>query len=219
MKRSIFTLLPRAIMLGTALLFLASGCNRGAGSGENTLALTPIVNNPDHPNTIFLRITEVQEADTAYLYTVRGLFEGDTLGFVVSLDRNIGPGINEDGSVREDGFQRGSVKFLRSGAESDRFVSVLATLWEVSDMRDANFATSAVVPLTFSSNKAAVDQTTSSTNNFKLFFEPDADKPGELFFTVDLYRRGIELQEKDAEYREAIVRALAGIDNVDSPER
>lgn len=202
MNRIIIPLLLLAITV-------ASACNRRAGTGEQALTLPKIVNDPNYPNKIYLRIAEITEADTAYLYSVRGLFDNDTLGFIVSLDREIAPGINEDGTVRDEGFRAGSVKFLRSGEESDQFIAALAQLWGLDELMDKGFSTEPVVPLAFSSNKGAVDQTKPTTNSFKLFFDPDAEEPGEIFFTVDLYRRGVELHEKDAEYREAIVRTLS----------
>lgn len=197
---------------------LGAACNRGAGTGDQPIPLAEIVNNPENPNVVYLKISGRTEADTSILYTAQGLFEGDTLGFVVSLDRDIEPGVNEDGTVRETGFQTGTVKFLRSGEESDRFIEVLAQLWNVPEVASKGFSHEPVIPLSFSSNKVAVDHDKPTTNSFKLFFEPDAEEPGELFFTVDLYRRAVELQEKDAQYREMIVRTLAGMSTADEDD-
>ncbi len=188
------------------IALLASSCNRQ--SGEQGLSLHQITSNQAKPTTLFLSITEKTEQDTAILYQVQGLFNQDTVGFLVSLDRDIPAGINDDGSVNEsDGFKTGTVKFLSSGEQSDAFVAALADLWGQS-LEAGTFSSEAVVPLAFSSNKNPVDHQTPSTNNFKLFFQPDLDEPGELFFTLDTYRRSIEFQEKDEKFRATILEAL-----------
>ena|SRR5690606_1071584 len=202
----------RFSLFAIALLTGLSACNR-VGSGESSLPLMPIVNNIDNPNSVFLRITDVLENDSSFVYTTKGLLNNDTLGFLVSVNKNIEPGILEDGTVSEKGFNQGSVKFLRSGEESDLFVQRLAELWGVEwsdSLSNVGFSKAAVIPLAFLSNKSAIDHNKASTSSFKLFFNPDAAEPGEIFFTLDLYRRGIEFQEKDATYRSQIVHSFSG---------
>lgn len=197
-----------------------SACNQQSQStdqpAEGELKLMEISQRANNLKSIFLSITDKLEADTAFLYTVRGVFNSDTVGFIVSLDKDIEPGVLTDGSVDERaGFKVGTVKFIGNGTESDRFVSALAQLWGIPDSI-YQFSNEAVVPLTFSSNNQEVDQLSPSTSNFKLFFEPDAAEPGEVFFTLDTYLRTIEIQEKNDSYRMAIFQSLIEKPNGDT---
>lgn len=207
-----------SVILLTLITF--SACNQQSSStnqpAENELKLMELSQRPNNLKSIFLSITDKQEADTSFLYTVKGIFNSDTVGFIVSLDKDIAPGVLPDGSVDEKaGFKVGAVKFIGIGSESDRFVSALAQLWGIPDSIH-RFANDAVIPLTFSSNNEEVNQLSPSTSSFKLFFDPDANHPGEVFFTLDTYLRTIEIQEKNDSYRTAIFQSLIEKANEDT---
>ncbi len=198
------------IMILLLSTFVASSCNNTSSSdGEPTeTKLYPIAVNPEHPNKIFLKLMDRTEGDTSISWMVKGLYHGDTVGFVIEVDKNIPAGITHDGYVDEQaGFNKGWIKFKKSGTESDRFAAALAELWQVDDIGGMTAET--IQPLVFSSNKTAVDHSKPSTNSFKLFFNEDAPIPGEVFFTFDTYTRSIEFQEKDERYRATIVRSFA----------
>lgn len=192
-------------------VFLISSCNNASTSDEDrteTARLFPITNNPENPSSIFLNLLDKTEGDTSVSYIAKGLYQDDTVGFIIEVDKNIPAGVNNDGSVNEeDGFKKGSVKFKKSGAESDLFVTALAELWQVDDIE--KMKTEPIEPLAFFSNKKAIDLDRASTNSFKLFFNEDSTNPGEIFFTFDTYKRNIEFQEKDAQQRSAVARAFA----------
>src|SRR5690606_15130926 len=138
----------------------------------------------------------------------------------VSVDREIEAGIAEDGLPKKTGFREGTIKFLSAGEESDKFVQRLAELWNVDlDSLGSNkFSNAPIVPLAFSSSKKPVDQTSPTTNNFKLFFELNSERPGEIFFTLDLYKKGIQFQEKDASHRQQIIKGFLGSTKADDTE-
>ena len=204
MKRLNFIvhLLPFALLLS---------CNNAPQSGSDqaeVIELFPITNNPSAPARIFLKLMDKAEGDTSISYVAKGLYQDDTVGFIVEVDKNIPAGINNDGSVNEEiGFKKGWITFKTLGVESDRFVSALAELWQVSDIN--KMATDPIQPLAFSSNRTAFDHSKPSTSSFKLFFDEDSRVPGEIFFTFDTYRRSIEFQEKDEQYRRTITRSFA----------
>jgi|SRR5690606_25614454 len=194
------------LMLG---IFLASCGNASKSGSESTdpIPLFEIVNNPEHPKYVALRLVDRLDGDTSITYIARGLHGKDTVGFNIELDSEISAGINPDGSVNEQtGFATGAITFIRSGPESDRFVAALATLWNVDDV--TQMKTSPIEPLVFSSNRTAVDYDKPFTYSFKLFFAPDAPVPGEVFFTFDTFKKTIEFQEKDIQYRSQIVHSL-----------
>lgn len=197
-----------------ALFFLVS-CNSGQqqqqdqqeeASSEEIITLTGPAE-----KSLYLSIVETMEQDTAYVYNVQAMHDGELVGFHVSLDKDIPAGLDEMGAVLEDdGFKTGTIKFLRSGEESDRFIQALASYWGM-EVEESTFSNEPVLPLVFSSNKSAASYDKPATHNFKLFFHPDVDEPGEMFFTHDTYLRRVEFQEKDSTYREEILRALRGV--------
>lgn len=195
-------LLPFALLLS---------CNNASKSGSDhveTTELFPITNNPENPSRIFLKLTEKVEGDTSISYVARGLHKNDTVALIIEVDKDIPAGINNDGSINEEmGFNTGWITFKTLGTESDRFISALAELWQVSDID--KMATDPIQPLAFSSNRTAFDHSKPSTSSFKLFFDEDSRVPGEIFFTFDTYRRSIEFQEKDEQYRRTITRSFA----------
>lgn len=189
---------------------LLASCNNtpksNGGSGEAS-PLFAMTNNPDNPNYIALRLLDRKDGDTAITYTAKALYDQDTVGFTIRLDKDIPAGINSDGSVNEEaGFKTGAITFLRSGPESDRFAAALATLWNVEGI--TRMKAQPVRPLAFASNRAPVDHNKPFTNSFKLFFAENAPVPGEVFFTYDTYKKTIEFQEKDTQYRTQIVHAF-----------
>lgn len=202
---------PLNFMLCLLPLATVLSCNNATKSGSDqteTAQLLPITNNPDNPNRIFLKLVDQVEGDTVVSYVAKGLYRDDTVGLFVEVSKNIPAGINNDGSVNEAmGFKKGWITFKTLGKESDRFISALAELWQVSDIE--KMTTEPVQPLAFSSNRAAVDQLKPATSSFKLFFDESSRLPGEIFFTFDTYRRSIEFQEKDEQHRFAIARSFA----------
>ncbi|MEC3880553.1 hypothetical protein [Parapedobacter sp. 10938] len=192
------------------LAALAASCGNASKSDKgnpDTIPLFQIVNNPEHPKHIALRLVNRMDGDTSITYVAKGLYREDTVGFHIELDKQIAAGINTDGAVNEDsGFTTGSITFMRAGPESDRFTAALAELWHVDDV--TRMKTTPVEPLVFSSNHIALDHDKSFTYSFKLFFAQDAPVPGEVFFTFDTFKKTIEFQEKDMQYRSQIVHSL-----------
>lgn len=199
--------------LSISALILAFGFMASCGSTEDTSTHTEseiMTFTGPSEKSLYLSIVDQNEQDTSFIYKLSAVHNGDTIGFDLSMDKDIPAGVNTDGTVNEDnGFKTGTVKFIRSGEESDRLIQHLATLWAI-DLENTSFSNSPVVPLTFSSNKDEVNHSSPATHSFKLFLNPDAREPGELFFTHDTYLRRVELQEKDSTYRLEILRALTG---------
>ena len=192
-------------------IILISSCTNSTTSDEGNAKATElvsIVRNPQNPSSIFLDLVDKTEGDTSVSYAAKGLYQNDTVGFIVEVAKNIPAGINNDGSVNEkDGFKTGVITFKKSGVESDLFVAALGKLWHVSDID--KMKTDLIQPLVFSSNKKPINLNKPSTSSFKLFFDKGSSTPGEVFFTFDTYKRSIEFQEKDAQHRSTIAGAFA----------
>ncbi len=194
-------------VLLAALLASCGNASKSDGNDAGAIPLFEIVSNPAHPTHIALRLVSRTDSDTSITYVAKGLYGGDTVGFHIELDKQIVAGISPEGSVdEENGFTTGSITFLRSGLESDRFATVLAELWRVDNV--TRMKATPIEPLVFSSNRIAVDYDKSFTYSFKLFFSPGAPVPGEVFFTFDTFKKTIEFQEKDAQFRSQIVHSF-----------
>jgi len=198
------------IIIGVAAWLAACGNTPKSGNDgtSNSTPLVSITHGPRNPTYITLRLLDRTDQETTVSYAAKGLFNEDTVGLIVEVDKNIPAGISFDGKVDEKaGFKTGSIKFIRSGEESDRFVAALGEIWNVNGV--TRMKTQPIQPLVFSSNRAEVNLDKSSTYSFKLFFGADAPVPGEVFFTLDTYKKTVEFQEKDAVYRSQIVRTFA----------
>ena len=201
----------KQLFFSSALMaVLAVSCGNPSNTGSDqsdTMPLFEITNNPENAQNITLRLVERVDNDSTITYVARGLYETDTVGFNVEMSRQIAAGINSDGSVNEDaGFTTGTITFVRSGPESDRFATVLAALWNINDV--SGMKAEPVTPLVFSSNRIDVDYDQSFTYSFKLFFAPDAPVPGEVFFTFDTFKKTINFQEKGEQYRSQIAHSF-----------
>jgi|SRR5690554_1918802 len=203
MKRfSIFSLL-------LAVMAMAS-CGGGSQEAKEETANDLINLKGASDKSVYLTIVEQIEQDTTHLFKVQAVHEGDTVGFDVVMAKEIAAGINLDETINQDaGFVTGNIQFLRSGAESDRFVAAMAGIWDIH-LPEHTFSANPVVPLVFSSNKEAVDYSKPSTNNFKLFLHPEVDEPGELNFTLDTYLRRVEIQVMDTVFNQEILNAFTG---------
>lgn len=203
--------MKRLIAIFGLVITLTVSCNNARQSDANRsgeVSLNEIVNNPENPTSIFLKLIDTVAETSTVSYVARGLYLGDTVGFILDVDKTIPAGINPDGTVNQQaGFKEGTIRFRRSGPESDRFVTAIGKLWNISDVD--SMRTIPIEPMVFSSSKNVVDIGKSGTYNFKLFFNQDAPVPGELFFTLDTYRSSIQLQEKGQEYRSTIVHAFS----------
>ena len=138
-----------SILLLFVAVLLTAACSGNKTSEGDSIRVLSLTGSGQYNKSIYLSIVDQSEQDTSFLYTVKGAFNGDTVGFYVSMDKNIPAGINEDGSVNQgDGFKTGTVKFIRSGEESDRFIAALASIWE-TEVSSTHFSDEAVQPLVF----------------------------------------------------------------------
>lgn len=209
-KRMSMKTLKNALLFFSMAILLSACAGNSSKDQDQGPTVLELTGSGSYFKSIFLTITEVAETDSNYLYTLKATHGNDTVGFSLALSKDIPAGVYEDGSVNQtDGFKTGTVKFIRSGVESDRFLQVLSSIWETTP-KSTEFSSEPVSPLVFSSNLAPFDGSKPGTNSFKLFFDLNAMEPGELFLTHDTNYNRIELQEKDASFREVILNALGG---------
>lgn len=172
---------------------------------------------------IALAITDVRRTGEGALdLTARGLYRDDKVGLEVLLVPPPSEGGTPTGSC--------AVTFKSLGAESDRLVAALGELYRlprpkarmVPGLRlstasldgDARHPADGLLTLKlFSTGRRAADSAglpgagLDGLSPMQLSRDPDAF---ELYLSLDLTHRTLELAEKDETYRAAVLRALAG---------
>lgn len=136
--------------------------------------------------------------------------EGREVGFDAVVLDGIRGGFDSNMELVPDRVYRGGVQFARSGIESDRLVAALEALCglRVTGNRMAEAASFTAIAL----HDVTVDLRSGPTT-IKLFGhdgESDSERDYfESFFRLDLKNGWVLWNEKDPEYREALVRGIS----------
>src|SRR3954463_5904750 len=149
-----------------------------------------------------------QTADGYTAVTARGLHRRTVVGLKVSFKNGMKPGF-AGGGVDRSAFAEEGILFSSIGPESDALLAAIASLYRVS-APSAKFAPRVgAVAIALQGNPSSV---VSEPVKFKAFFNAKADESryAELYTNIDLGKKKLELFEKDEEYRDNIVKALAG---------
>lgn len=154
---------------------------------------------------IRLSTVEQTENDTAHLYKAVSTHEGRRLGLLVSVPK---------AKEGEKGFGKGIV-LSSIGAESDCLLQTLAELYKQKVDTTLRFAPSISVSYVnlqeFAKAVAGAEGGSySSYNQYKLFFEGEGEEAyAEIYLNINPQEHGLELREKDEEYRSALIRFLS----------
>jgi hypothetical protein len=73
--------------------------------------------------------------ETEYMnFQLKGAFENQIVGFHLLIKKNMQPGVidHENFTINQDAFYPNGIVIKRSGTESDSFIAILASLYEVS---------------------------------------------------------------------------------------
>lgn len=160
-------------------------------------------------NDIFLKITEQIENENSVTYTAKGLYNEQTVGILIEVIKNMEPGLLPSGEINQEAFYRDGIKLYSIGEQSNLLLKALSTLYQFPTNK--TFSTAIEGAMTFSLNEISVDLKKKEHYKFKLFFHDDSEELYcEMFCNIDLVGGNIELHEKDEDYRENIIKTLAG---------
>lgn len=192
--------------IGALLLF--SCTNRQKDAQKPIPPLSEINSNTSGPD--FMDITLVmsndQKTDSSHIYSAQGLHNGVQVGFIIEIKSNIPAGISGNDDISQSGFSQNAVSFRSSGKESDDFIKALAELYKIPF--PDHFTNKPMSFTVFSLNDKIADLDKNGKYKLKVFMDDD-DIYGEIFLNIDTDKRLIELNEKDIEYRPAIIRFLS----------
>ena len=200
------------ILLSVLLSILLINCNSSQKVDSNKGNKTALEEITAHMEKgggfcdVFLHIVADKKTDKSHIYTVKGLYKGKTVGLQAEVKNGIGAGLSSEG-ITSAAFKDDGIVLSSIGQESDEFVKALSSLYKLPATKP--FSKKSIKPAAVSLNESAVDFNSNKRYAFKLFFEADASgNVPELFFNLDLAKQIIELNEKDEEYREGVIKAL-----------
>ena len=157
-----------------------------------------------------LRIQHLEPGPSHISFRLAASFNGFPVGFNVRVASQIKAGFNENMDLNHDHVYRDGVQFFRSGPESDRLISALATLYglpspEAPMVEKESFTAIALhqadIDMTSEAIKIKIFGNDQETDNEEDYYES--------FFNLDLPNGLVFWNEKDQEYREPLVRALS----------
>jgi hypothetical protein len=110
-------------------------------------------------------------------------------------------GINAD-------VYRGLVTLETTGPRSDRLLQAIDRLYSTNLGVNRMSRATRFVGISLEGNPAALDD---APTKIKLFFESEReDRYAEIFLNLDVRAKTIQLNEKDPDYRKAVILALSG---------
>jgi hypothetical protein len=156
------------------------------------------------------RIVSDQSDDREHRLHLSASHEGETVGFDVVVMKGIRGAFDDDMDLISDHVYRKGVRFVRSGPESDRLLTVLAGLYGLS-----GGARRMVDTFTFTAIALHQDDIDMETEPIKIkLFGNDGEDGSEedyfeSFFNLALADGFVFWNEKDSDYRHALIRGLS----------
>jgi len=139
------------------------------------------------------------------LISASGTHRGKSVGLQIVLSSSWKQGSIDLGSGSTLATYRGDVTFRSVGAESDLLLQIMDQLYgtKLSPKKmktETNF--------TAISLEGNPQNLKNGMTKIKLFFETDNEDEAELFANIDLNAHKVYINEKDADYRSAVINAL-----------
>jgi len=150
-----------------------------------------------------LSVTETEELNEYYEYTAKGILNNDTIGIKIRLKKNIPPGF-VNGEPKNMFLEKG-IEFISNGNESDRLLSFMASKYGV-DKANLKFKKGQI--FTCANLNQSKPNYKTGENKFKIFLEGHEEAYAELFVNFNFSEKVISFNEKDTEYREALIDLL-----------
>jgi hypothetical protein len=148
----------------------------------------------------FAVVQHQRNADGSQLLRLQAAYQGRTLGFVAWLAPTW------TASRGQLPTASGLVELRSTGPDSDVFVSVLAALYQTKATPTSMAAVIKFAGVALQGNPSRLE---AGEVGIKLFYEGKDAAYAEVFLDLDLPKKRARLNEKDSDYREPLVHALA----------
>lgn len=155
------------------------------------------------------RIVDLKKDRRHYQFHLAASHNKKVVGLDVVLVRGIQGGFNSKMNLVKKHVYREGVRFLRSGAESDRLIAALSKLYGLKKSPKKMVDEESFTAIALHQGRLDIDR---EPVKIKLFGK-DTEEFGlelynESFFNVDLVNSFVFWNEKDQEYRKPLVKAL-----------
>ena len=160
------------------------------------------------------RILNLVSNESAHKFHLAAWHEGESVGFDVVVVKGIRGALDNEMNLISNHVYRGGVTFLRSGPESDRLIEALAALYALSG-KDRRMVDS----FSFTGIALHYDDVDMESEPIKIkLFGNDGEDMGEdeyfeSFFNLNLSSRLVFWNEKDPDYRDALIRGLSSVES------
>ncbi|MFN9998775.1 MAG: hypothetical protein ACK52X_04045 [bacterium] len=156
---------------------------------------------------VFFSIVNSTSTDSTRTYICKGLHKGKTVGFQIEIRSDMGAGITPAGELNsQKGFIKNAVQFKSIGEESNELIKVLGDLYGKPTIK--TFSRQTIWLTAFSLNQQPVDLDKKNYYKLKIFFDQDENLYSELYLNINTQTSEIELNEKDEEYRDGVIKNL-----------
>lgn len=162
---------------------------------------------------LVFRISHFETDDKKYRFHLAASHLGQEVGMNVEMLKGIQGGFfedeNEDLQLVQEHVYYNSVKFSRSGADSDDLISAIGGLYDLTSGRLRMVKNQSFTAIALHEGTLDFD---SQIVNLKLFGndgdDSREDEYFECFFNVDIRNRLAYWNEKDQDYREPLIKGL-----------
>jgi hypothetical protein len=145
-----------------------------------------------------------------YRFHLAASHKGHTVGMDVVLVKGIQGGFNAKMNLVKDHVYRLGVRFLRSGADSDRLISAISELYGSDGLPKRMVDEETFTAIALHQGSLDMEREAVKLKIFGKDGEPfDQDAYYESFFNIDLPNGFVYWNEKDPDYRKSLLRALS----------
>jgi len=194
------------LLLAMGFLSILFGC-KSNGQKQELTELTANQIEEEGWQDLIMTITQRKKLDTGYWDLIcKATYKDQIVGIRIYILDGLEPGIVGDG-LDNTKFVRDAVLIESLGEESDMFIKIVSDLYgqKSSSKFTGEKLNFTIFPL--NEDKAVLEN---GRFKFKLFFD-DNDEKGlyaEMYLNPNFPNGTIELNEKDEDYRENIVKAM-----------
>ena len=156
------------------------------------------------------RITKRFDNDDHYRFHMSGSHADEEVGCDAVIVKGIQGAFDRNMELAEHNIYRKGVRLIRSGKESDRLIAAMAELYEIVPPPNKMVEEETFTAIALQQGNIDFENETIKLKIFGKDRSSDNDDAyNESFFNVDLANGYVFWNEKDPDYREPLVQALA----------
>ncbi len=158
---------------------------------------------------IDLPFETITKVDGAFRIDARGTYDGQSIGFRLVLPADWKAEPLDPADITATALYRGSARYVSLGAESDRFVTLLARKYRLEDGASLKMLPSVTAEgVGLGDDPSRIMDAAGSVSMKFLLHAADGQRRAEVYTNVDVRRHVVEFHEKDPAFRRDLVRAL-----------